>query len=84
LKARDKYGYLKGFAVAGENHKFYWAKAVITGISTIEVFCPEVQHPVAVRYGWGNNPEDANLYNIANLPASPFRTDQWRGITESN
>ena len=82
LKAKDKYGYLKGFAVAGENHKFYWAKAVITGINKIEVFCPEVQHPVAVRYGWGNNPEDANLYNIANLPASPFRTDQWRGITE--
>ena len=82
LKIKDKYGYLKGFAVADENHTFYWAKAIITGINTIEVSCSEVKHPVAVRYGWGNNPEDANLYNNADLPASPFRTDEWKGITE--
>lgn len=82
LKIKDKYGYLKGFAIAGEDHKFYWAKAILTGSSTVEISCPEVEHPVAVRYGWGNNPEDANLYNSANLPASPFRTDQWKGITE--
>lgn len=82
LKVKDKYGYLKGFAVAGKNHKFYWAKAIITSMNTIEVYCPEVQHPVAVRYAWGNNPEDANLYNNADLPASPFRTDEWKGITE--
>jgi sialate O-acetylesterase len=82
LKAKDKYGYLKGFTVSGEDHKFYWAKAVITGTNTVEVSCPEVQHPVAVRYGWANNPDDANLYNSADLPASPFRTDLWKGITE--
>ncbi|MDP2337025.1 MAG: sialate O-acetylesterase [Bacteroidota bacterium] len=82
LKIKDKYGYLKGFAVAGEDHQFYWAKAVITGINTIEVSCPDVQHPVAVRYAWGSNPDDANLYNSADLPASSFRTDQWKGITE--
>ncbi|MCX6225540.1 MAG: 9-O-acetylesterase [Bacteroidia bacterium] len=82
LKVNDKYGYLKGFAIAGQDHRFYWAKAVITGKNSIEVSCPEVQDPVAVRYGWGNNPDDANLYNSADLPASPFRTDQWKGITE--
>ena len=82
LKVKDKYGYLKGFAVASENHKFYWAKAVITSVNTVEVFSPKVKHPVAVRYAWGNNPEDANLYNISDLPASSFRTDEWKGITE--
>jgi sialate O-acetylesterase len=82
LKAKDKYGYLKGFTIAGENHQFFYAKAIITGNNTIEVSCPEVQQPVAVRYGWANNPDDANLYNSADLPASPFRTDEWKGITE--
>jgi sialate O-acetylesterase len=82
LKARDKYGYLKGFTIAGEDHKFYWAEANIIRPNTLEVTCSEVQHPVAVRFGWANNPNDANLYNDADLPASPFRTDKWKGITE--
>lgn len=82
LKAKDKYGYLKGFTIAGENHQFFYAKAIITGNNTIEVSCPEIKQPVAVRYGWANNPDDANLYNSADLPASPFRTDEWKGITE--
>jgi sialate O-acetylesterase len=82
LKAMDKYGYLKGFTVAGANHQFQWAKAKITGVNTIEVECPDIERPVAVRYAWGNNPDDANLYNSADLPASSFRTDQFKGITE--
>ena len=82
LKTKNKYGYLKGFAIAGEDHQFEWANAKITGPYTIEVFSPNVLQPVAVRYGWGNNPADANLYNSADLPASPFRTDQWKGITD--
>ncbi|MEI6140507.1 MAG: sialate O-acetylesterase [Mariniphaga sp.] len=82
LKAKNKYGYLKGFAIAGKDHRFEWASARITGPYTVEVFSPIVSQPVAVRYGWGNNPDDANLYNSADLPASPFRTDQWKGITE--
>ena len=46
-----------------------------------KVWSDRVKDPVAVRYAWGNNP-DANLFNDAGLPAVPFRTDGWKGITE--
>ncbi|MCL6101898.1 MAG: sialate O-acetylesterase [Bacteroidetes bacterium] len=82
LKAKDKYGYVKGFALAGNDHKFHWATAAITGTNTIILSAPEVAEPVAVRYAWGNNPDDVNLYNSEGLPADPFRTDKWKGITE--
>lgn len=82
LKVKDKYNYIKGFALSGNDHKFYWAKARITGVNTIIVSTPEVSEPVAVRYGWANNPDDLNLYNSEGLPADPFRTDRWKGITE--
>ncbi len=81
LLAKDKYGYLKGFAIAGSDQHFVWANAVIDGDKII-VYSNAVQSPVAVRYAWGNNPDDANLYNRENIPASPFRTDTWKGITE--
>ena len=74
-----KGGVLKGFAIAGADKKFYWAEAIING-NTVEVSSPQVPRPVAVRYSWGNNP-DGNLYNSDGLPASPFRTDQWKGLT---
>lgn len=76
LVARDKYGYLKSFAVAGPDRKFYWAKAAIRG-SQVVVYSDKVPNPVAVRYAWADNPGDANLYNGEGLPASPFRTDDW-------
>lgn len=82
LQKNDNNGYLKGFAVAGENQRFYWAQARIVSPNSVELSSPRVQQPVAVRYGWGNNPEDANCYNSAGLPASSFRTDDWQGITE--
>lgn len=66
---------IKGFAIAGPDKKFYWADAFIAG-SDILVSSPFVQNPVAVRYGWGNNPE-VNLYNKEGFPAAPFRTDNW-------
>ena len=43
----------------------------------------DVPDPVAVRYGWAMNPV-CNLYNREGLPASPFRTDDWPGITVNN
>ena len=70
---------LKGFAVAGADHKFYWAEARIEGDDVV-VAAPQVAAPLAVRYAWADNPE-CNLYNGAGLPASPFRTDAWTGIT---
>ena len=66
---------LKSFAMAGDDHQFYWANAVIVN-NTVEVSCPSVPVPIAVRYSWESNP-DGNLYNKEGLPASPFRTDQW-------
>jgi sialate O-acetylesterase len=71
---------LTGFAIAGADKKFVWANAVVDG-DTLLVSSPEVPSPVAVRYGWANNPA-CNLYSRAGLPASPFRTDDWPGITE--
>ena len=66
---------VEGFAIAGPDKKFYWADAKIVG-KTVVLSSPNVPSPVAVRYGWANNPV-CNLYNGAGLPAIPFRTDQW-------
>lgn len=73
---------LKGFTIAGVDHKFYWAQGVIEG-DEIVVSSPDVVFPIAVRYGWADNPL-CNLVNGAALPASPFRTDDWQGITYGN
>jgi sialate O-acetylesterase len=73
LEARG--GELKGFAVAGADKQWHWARARIEGDRVI-VSAAEVKAPVAVRYAWADNP-DCNLYNGAGLPASPFRTDDW-------
>jgi sialate O-acetylesterase len=72
----------KGFAIAGEDKKFVWADAKIEG-NKVVVSSASVAKPVAVRYAWANNPE-CNLVNGEKLPASPFRTDSWPGITENN
>jgi sialate O-acetylesterase len=70
---------LKGFAIAGPDKKFVWADAKS---DTVVVSSDKVSEPVAVRYGWADNPV-CNLYNKAGLPASPFRTDDWPGITDT-
>jgi sialate O-acetylesterase len=73
LKSRGN-AKLTGFAIAGPDHKYYWADAVIAG-NEVVVSSPKVQFPVAVRYAWADNPV-CNLYNGAGLPASPFETDK--------
>jgi sialate O-acetylesterase len=78
LKVKDG-TVLKGFIIAGEDQKFYWADAVIQGDEII-VHSDDVARPVAVRYAWADDPE-CNLYNEEGLPASPFRTDDWKGST---
>ena len=80
LKTSDG-GPVKGFAIAGADRRFVWAEARIEG-DTVVVSTPGIQKPVAVRYGWADNPL-VNLYNKAGLPASPFRTDDWPGLTTS-
>jgi sialate O-acetylesterase len=65
---------LKYFEIAGPDKKFLPAQTKISG-HTIEVWSDEVKNPVAVRYGWLDNPEGANLYNKEGLPASPFITE---------
>jgi sialate O-acetylesterase len=70
---------LKEFAIAGKDKKFIWAEAKIEGDEVI-VSNTKIENPVAVRYGWAANPQ-CNLYNGADLPASPFRTDDWEGLT---
>jgi sialate O-acetylesterase len=74
---------LTGFAVAGEDQKWVWGQAKITNEDTVEVIAPGLDHPVAVRYNWADNPQ-GNLYNEAYLPAYPFRSDDWEGITVKN
>ncbi|MDB5015118.1 MAG: 9-O-acetylesterase [Daejeonella sp.] len=70
---------LIGFTIAGQDQVFHPAKASIKGTQII-ISSPDVPVPIAVRYGWSNNP-GCNLYNGAGLPASPFRTDKWQDST---
>jgi sialate O-acetylesterase len=70
---------IQGFTIAGRDRKFVPAKAEIQG-NRVVVWSDEIPVPVAVRYGWANNPA-CNLYNGKGLPAVPFRTDNWPGIT---
>lgn len=81
LLVKDNYGYLKGFEVAGADKKFYYAKADVKD-GKVMVYADSVAAPVAVRYGWADDMPEANLYNKDGLPAVPFRTDNWKGITE--
>ncbi len=66
---------LKEFEIAGEDQIFYPADAKIDG-KTIIVSSAKVKEPAAVRFAWKAVPEP-NLFNNDNLPASPFRTDDW-------
>lgn len=69
-----------GFTIAGKDQKFVWASARIVDEDTIEVWSDSVEKPVAVRYAWANNP-DCNVFSREGLPATPFRTDDWPGVT---
>ncbi len=78
-----KGGVVKGFAIAGADQQWVWANAKITSDDTVEVSSPEVPNPVAVRYGWASYLV-VTLYNKDDLPAFPFRTDNWPEITRHN
>lgn len=73
---------LKGFAIADESKQFKWATAQISG-NKVLLCAAGVKQPVAVRYGWGENPI-CTLCNTEGLPASPFRTDNWSVKTDGS
>jgi sialate O-acetylesterase len=70
----------RGFTIAGEDRKFHLAQGKILDANRIEVWSDAVDQPVAVRYAWADNPV-CNLYSAAGLPLTPFRTDDWPGVT---
>jgi sialate O-acetylesterase len=70
----------RGFTIAGDDRKFAWAQAKIIAPNKVEVWSDSVSHPEAVRYAWADNPV-CNLYSRDGLPVTPFRTDEWPGVT---
>lgn len=81
LVAKGGDGKLSGFEIAGADRVFYPAAATISG-NTVTVSSTAVPNPVAVRFGWADDAGTNNLFNKEGLPASPFRTDSWKGVTE--
>jgi sialate O-acetylesterase len=78
LKARNSKE-LTLFEIAGEDGKFVPARAEIDG-KTVVVSAENLANPTQVRFGWTNT-AIPNLVNSAGLPASPFRTKNWQGVT---
>lgn len=72
---------VKGFAICGEDKKWVWAAAKITGKDKLEVSAEGVAKPVAVRYAWSDNPV-CNLYSVDGLPVTPFRSDSFEMTTK--
>ena len=71
---------LTDFTIAGPDQKFVPATAEIDG-NSILVHSDEVTQPAAVRFAWRDEAKP-NLANKEGLPASPFRTDAWKGATQ--
>jgi sialate O-acetylesterase len=69
-----------GFTIAGADRKFVPAQAAILEDGRIAVWSDAVSDPVAVRYAWADNPV-CNVYAGTGLPLTPFRTDEFPGVT---
>jgi len=76
LVSRAGRGEIGGFAIAGADRRWTWAKARMDG-KRIVVWSDSISDPVAVRYAWANGPVGLTLYNQDGLPMEPFRTDRW-------
>ena len=74
---------VKGFTIAGEDRQFKEAIVHILSPTEVSVWAADLDQPVAVRYGWANNPS-VNLYSEDGLPVSPFRTDDWDAPDENS
>ena len=77
LKTKDG-GPVKGFEIAGADQRWKSAAVRLDG-DKVTISSPDIAAPVAVRYAWLDVPE-CNLCNGADLPASPFRTDDWPAV----
>jgi sialate O-acetylesterase len=78
----DKYGYIKGFEIAGADGVFYFAKAFIKD-NKIILSSPKVSIPLAAHFGWMGDATECNLFNKEGFPAVPFRTDEWKTVTKN-
>jgi len=64
---------LPGFSIQGSDGTWHVARAYTDG-QTVVVSSPAVAAPVAVRYGWADNPT-CTLHTRSGFPVAPFRTD---------
>lgn len=67
---------LPGFIMAGADHRWHVAKAKVVAADEVVVTCQDVTVPLAVRYGWADNPT-CTLRTASGLHVAPFRTDRW-------
>jgi sialate O-acetylesterase len=82
LVTPDKYGYIKGFEIAGNDQVFHFARAYIKD-NTVVLSSDKVENPVAVHFSWMADASESNLFNKEGFPAEPFRTDEWKTITKN-
>ena len=82
LYTPDKYGYIKGFEIAGADGVFHFAKATIKD-HTIILSSDKVTMPIAVHFGWMGDATECNLFNKEGFPALPFRIDEWKTVTKA-
>ncbi|WP_177191942.1 sialate O-acetylesterase [Parafilimonas terrae] len=81
IVCKNKYGYIHGFAIAGSDSVFHWARAYVKNDNTVVVYNRHISSPVAVRYLWSSQPDEVDLYNKKGLPVAPFRTDDFKLMT---
>ena len=83
--AKNKYGSLSGFEIAGPDRKFYFARAFIRDNQVVVSADSGIYRIIPWPLGMAgvNAPADIDLYNLEGFPASPFITDDWPGITDS-
>ena len=81
LMTNDKYNFVKGFEIAGDDQIFYEATAKIVG-KTVVISSEKLSQPIAVRFGWIGDASANNLFNREGFPAVPFRTDSWKTVTK--
>ncbi len=74
---------LNHFRLCGKDRNWHAAEAVIVG-DTVVVTSKEVPEPVGVQYAYSAAPQNANLYNQAGLPATPFAAVEGKLIFEED